>query len=118
MFELFKQILQDKNLQGITLQVTNLPGDQLRVIFSPQGGPNSKIKNPLMLTATAAEFDSEFAASILHFNAVRQSIGEQVVQSEAALTRDSITHKTASNTAKDSDAVTTSAEESHTNLFD
>lgn len=58
-------------------------GDDLRVVVlpKPKDGANAALSTPLALTASAAELDEKFVATLSSYTASRKSLDEQLEES-------------------------------------
>jgi PRTRC genetic system protein E len=66
----------------MTLQAS---GDQLAVFVVPHGATDPALRQPLVLTATAAELDEGFANALLTYAGSHKSLEEQVAVTAAIL---------------------------------
>lgn len=62
-------------------------GEELTVVVQPMGCSSSDamLRVPLVITATAAELDAEFASALTDYTAARQSLAQQVEATNAAI---------------------------------
>lgn len=82
MFQQLEALVRAAGKVVMTLQVS---GDQLSVFVVPQGASNPALRQPLMLTATAAELDEGFANALLTYTGSHKSLEEQVAVTTAIL---------------------------------
>lgn len=82
MFQQLEALVRAAGKVVMTLQAS---GDQLSVFVVPQGASNPALRQPLMLTATAAELDEGFANALLTYTGSHRSLEEQVAVTTAIL---------------------------------
>jgi len=82
MFQQLEALVRAAGKVVLTLQAS---GDQLSVFVVPQGASNPALRQPLMLTATAAELDEGFANALLTYTGSHKSLEEQVAVTTAIL---------------------------------
>ncbi|MEX3935726.1 PRTRC system protein E [Paraburkholderia phymatum] len=82
MFQQLEALVRAAGKVVMTLQAS---GDQLSVFVVPQGASNPTLRQPLMLTATAAELDEGFANALLTYTGSHKSLEEQVAVTTAIL---------------------------------
>ncbi|AXF12774.1 hypothetical protein CUJ91_32915 (plasmid) [Paraburkholderia graminis] len=82
MFQQLEALVRSAGKVVLTLQAA---GDQLAVFVVPQGATDPALRQPLVLTATAAELDEGFAAALLTYTGSHKSLEEQVAATTAIL---------------------------------
>ncbi|MFC0403170.1 PRTRC system protein E [Paraburkholderia rhizosphaerae] len=83
MFQQLEALVRASGKVQLTLKMDN---DRMVVIVVPQGeGKEAALRQPLVLTATAAELDEGFAAAVLAYSSVHTSLAEQVAATTAIL---------------------------------
>ena len=80
MFQSLKSLLAGGNL---TLSLTGNADDTITVLVVPKG--EGALAQPLVLTATAAELDTQFADCISSYASSRKSLAEQMEATAAVL---------------------------------
>jgi len=82
MFQQLEALVRSSGKVVMTLQAS---GDQLAVFVVPQGATDPALRQPLVLTATAAELDEGFANALLTYTGLHKSLEEQVAVTAAIL---------------------------------
>ena len=82
MFQQLEALVRSSGKVVMTLQAS---GDQLAVFVVPQGATDPALRQPLVLTATAAELDEGFASALLTYTGLHKSLEEQVAVTAAIL---------------------------------
>jgi PRTRC genetic system protein E len=83
MFQQLEELVRASGKLQLTLKMDN---DRMAVVVVPQGeGKEAALRQPLVLTATAAELDEGFAAAVLAYSSVHTSLAEQVAATTAIL---------------------------------
>ncbi|MGF6915914.1 PRTRC system protein E [Paraburkholderia sp. 40] len=82
MFQQLEALLRSAGKVVMTLQAS---GDQLSVFVVPHGATDPALRQPLVLTATAAELDEGFANALLTYAGSHKSLEEQVAVTAAIL---------------------------------
>src|ERR1700750_3093414 len=82
MFQQLEALVRSSGKLVMTLQAS---GDQLAVFVVPQGATDPSLRQPLVLTATAAELDEGFANALLTYAGSHKSLEEQVAVTAAIL---------------------------------
>ena len=120
MFQSLKSLLAGGNL---TLSLTGNADDTITVLVVPKG--EGALAQPLVLTATAAELDNQFADCISSYASSRKSLAEQMEATAAVIAAakqesatkavKAITKSATASTVKDKSAVTNSDPEGEEN---
>jgi len=82
MFQQLEALVRSSGKVVMTLQAS---GDQLAVFVVPHGATDPALRQPLVLTATAAELDEGFANALLTYTGSHKSLEEQVAVTAAIL---------------------------------
>jgi PRTRC genetic system protein E len=83
MFQQLEALVRASGKLQLTLKMDN---DRMAVVVVPQGeGKEAALRQPLVLTATAAELDEGFAAAVLSYSSVHASLSDQVAATTAIL---------------------------------
>ncbi|APA90631.1 PRTRC system protein E (plasmid) [Paraburkholderia sprentiae WSM5005] len=83
MFQQLEALVQASGKLQLTLKMDN---DRMAVVVVPQGeGKDAALRQPLVLTGTAAELDEGFAAAISSYSTAHASLSEQVAATTAIL---------------------------------
>jgi PRTRC genetic system protein E len=89
MFTSIASMLTQKDLKGITLTIAQGSGDNLIVIVTPNAKDAkdgvAAACQPLQLTGTAAELEEGFVEAVTSFSSERQSLLEQVEDTNLVL---------------------------------
>ncbi|MGF6472664.1 PRTRC system protein E [Paraburkholderia youngii] len=83
MFQQLEALVRSSGKLQLTLKMDN---DRMAVVVVPQGeGKDAALRQPLVLTGTAAELDEGFAAAIGSYSTAHASLSEQVAATTAIL---------------------------------
>ncbi|ADG20987.1 PRTRC system protein E [Paraburkholderia atlantica] len=83
MFQQLEALVRASGKLQLTLKMDN---DRIAVVVVPQGeGKDAALRQPLVLTGTAAELDEGFAAAIGSYSTAHASLSEQVAATTAIL---------------------------------
>ncbi|TCK33404.1 PRTRC genetic system protein E [Paraburkholderia sp. BL8N3] len=82
MFQQLEALVRSSGKVVMTIQAS---GDQLAVFVVPQGASDPALRQPLVLTATAAELDEGLANALLTYAGSHKSLEEQVAVTTAIL---------------------------------
>lgn len=82
MFQQLEALVRSSGKVVMTLQAA---GDHLSVFVVPQGATAPALRQPLVLTATAAELDEGFANALVTYAGSHKSLEEQVAVTAAIL---------------------------------
>lgn len=82
MFQQLEALVRSSGKVVMTIQAS---GDQLAVFVVPQGATDPALRQPLVLTATAAELDEGLANVLLTYAGSHKSLEEQVAVTAAIL---------------------------------
>jgi PRTRC genetic system protein E len=83
---MFQQLEALVRASGKLQLVIKMDGDKMAVVVVPQGdSKEGALRQPLVLTSTAAELDEGFAAAIASYSSAHASLSEQVAVTTAIL---------------------------------
>ena len=83
---MFQQLEALVRASGKLQLVIKMDGDKMVVVVVPQGdSKEAALRQPLVLTSTAAELDEGFATAIASYSTVHASLSEQVAATTAIL---------------------------------